>query len=400
MLIFSSQVRRLSAALLALVLLPAAWAASLGPGDKIPELDTGRAVYRDVVIRSVNARTVTFVHSGGLASLPLRGLPLEWRQKFGYDPAAEAQAERKYEQDRERAESLLRAEAKHAQAERNTALRQRYEQLLLFKPGEVVAKELVDMRPRFNELSLGVKNQGLRPSCAVFAVVGALEYLNAEIAGKPERLSEEYLIWATLSLVQRPSPIEGALVPSEDVAEPARIDTGFSLEEVATALRSYGIPTAASMPNTFGKGIREIPTPGPALVEEARTRRQVYVYRVPGRDSAAVLPRVVQALNLGIPVPIGLQWPHYATLRHGYLSEQQPIPGYAHAVTLVGYRCTTGRLQDCVFIFRNSYGNRWGQAGYGTATYGYLQRCLRNAILLEVQDRADTAPGSVFSPAQ
>lgn len=400
MLTRTSQVRCLLRTALAFLLVPAVWAAALGPGDKIPEFDTGRTVYRDVVIRSVNARTVTFLHRGGLASLPLRGLPLEWRAKFGYDPAAESQAEQKYAQDRERAEALVRAEARHAQAERNTALRQRYEQLLLFKPGEVVPKELVDMRPRFNELALGVKNQGLRPSCAVFAVVGALEYLNAEIAGKPERLSEEYLIWATLSLVQRPQPVDGALVPSEDVAEPARVDTGFSLEEVASALRSYGIPTAASMPNTFGKGIREIPSPGAALLEEARTRRQVYVYRIPGRDTDAVLPRIVQALNLGIPVPIGLRWPHYATLRHGYLSEQQPIPGYAHAVTLVGYRCATKRLQDCVFIFRNSYGNRWGQAGYGTVTYGYLQRCLRNAILLEVQDRADAAPGSVFSPAQ
>jgi len=39
-----------------------------------------------------------------------------------------------------------------------------------------------------------------------------------------------------------------------------------------------------------------------------------------------------------------------------------------HAVTLVGYKSATGRIEDAVFIFKNSYGVDWGQGGYGTAT--------------------------------
>ncbi|MEI6108231.1 MAG: C1 family peptidase, partial [Opitutae bacterium] len=56
-----------------------------------------------------------------------------------------------------------------------------------------------------------------------------------------------------------------------------------------------------------------------------------------------------------------------------------------HAVTLVGYKSGTGRLEDAVFIFKNSWGADWGQGGYGMVTYGYLSQHLNDAVLLEVQ---------------
>ena len=54
-------------------------------------------------------------------------------------------------------------------------------------------------------------------------------------------------------------------------------------------------------------------------------------------------------------------------------------------MTLVGYKSPTNQLADTVFIFKNSYGPEWGQGGYGTVTYGYLQNNLQDAVLLEVQ---------------
>ena len=61
------------------------------------------------------------------------------------------------------------------------------------------------------------------------------------------------------------------------------------------------------------------------------------------------------------------------------------MPGEGHAVTLVGYSSSTGRLEDTVFVFKNSWGPNWGQGGYGTVTYGYLNQHLAEAIVLEVQ---------------
>jgi C1A family cysteine protease len=93
----------------------------------------------------------------------------------------------------------------------------------------------------------------------------------------------------------------------------------------------------------------------------------------------------VHALNSGIPVPVGMAWPHYRSLRTGYLSAQQPVPDSGHAVTIVGYRCPSGHLEDTVFLFKNSWGPQWGQGGYGTVTFGYLNKNLGEAVLLEVQ---------------
>ena len=80
-------------------------------------------------------------------------------------------------------------------------------------------------------------------------------------------------------------------------------------------------------------------------------------------------------------------WPDTmeGAVRSGYLAGQKPEAGGGHAVTLVGYKCSTGRIEDAVFTFKNSWGPQWGQGGYGMVTYGYLSHYLDEAILLEVQ---------------
>ena len=79
-----------------------------------------------------------------------------------------------------------------------------------------------------------------------------------------------------------------------------------------------------------------------------------------------------------------MAWP-MTPVYNGYLSSQTAAFDRGHAVTLVGYKSATGRLEDAYFIFKNSWGPRWGQGGYGTVTYGYLQKYLNDAVLLEVQ---------------
>ena len=139
----------------------------------------------------------------------------------------------------------------------------------------------VDLRPRFFQLELGVKNQGHRPSCAVFAIVSALEFQNAELTGKVEKFSEEYLIWAVRKSVRR-LPSAAAAAPADPGGEEYQ-DEGFALAEVVAALRAYGIPLQASMPNTFGSRIESIEDPPPAIVQEARSHQRVFVHQVPGR---------------------------------------------------------------------------------------------------------------------
>jgi hypothetical protein len=364
----------LLACLFLAVSLPSARAedASIGPGTKIESLTVAGTTYQQVVIRSVNGHTVVFTHAGGMASLHLRDLPPEWQARFHYNAAAEAPPEPTP------VPVVVSTPVVHAAAGKKDI---RFDAVLrqFGHPAEIRAE--VDLRPKFFQLELGVKNQGRRPSCAIFAVVSALEYQNAELTGKAEKLSEEYLIWATRKSVQR-IPAPGAAASAETKED---ADEGFALSEVVDALRGYGIPLQASMPNTFGRKIDAIEDPPAAIIQEARNHQQVFVHPVHGRDPGTRINNLVQALNAGLPVAIGLTWPNYRALRNGFLDRQKPQSGSGHAVTLVGYKSATGRLEDTVFIFKNSYGTEWGQGGYGMVTYLYLSNNLEEAVLLEVQ---------------
>ncbi len=344
---------------------------TLGAGSRIDLLPVGSTAYRQVQVRSVNARTIVITYAGGMASIHLRDLSPEWQTRFHYDPTAEAAAD---QADRNAPPPVLQ----HAKPPGKKAA-STFDTLLQSFGHPATVQPEVDLRPKFFELELGVKNQGHRPSCAVFAIVSALEFQNALLTGKVEKFSEEYLIWATRKTVQRLPAPGGAQAGAGEEEQ----DEGFALSEVVSALRAYGIPLQASMPNTFGKRIESISDPPPAVVQEARSHERVYIHEVPGRDGATRLNNIVQALNAGLPVPVGVNWPA-SRVFNGYLSTQKGAPDQGHAITLVGYKSPTGRIEDAYFIFKNSWGPTWGQGGYGTVTYGYLSNYLHEAVVLEV----------------
>jgi hypothetical protein len=259
------------------------------------------------------------------------------------------------------------------------------------QPPELLAG--VDLRPKYLELGLNVKNQGARPSCAVFAIVSALEFQNAQLSGQPDHFSEEYLIWATCKTLNR-APRVSADTANPDAENPETdeiADEGFALSEVVTALRAYGIPLQSRLPYTFGR-TKIVADPPGDVIDEARGHRRVSVFALPGRDQPTRLGNLIHALNEGVPVAVGLRWPPARTLRSGYLSAQRPLPGGGHAVTIVGYENKTGAIADTVFIFKNSWGARWGAGGFGYATYGYLASNLEDAAVLEVEPVGSAPP--------
>ncbi len=348
----------------------------IAPGSTLESLTVGNTTYKQVRVRSVNVRTLVITHNGGMASIRLRDLSPEWQVRFHYDPAAEAAAD---QAAKSAAAAVSLAKPKSVAVATASKV-----EVLLKKFGQPATIETeVDLRPKFFKLELGVKNQGRRPSCAVFAIVSALEFQNAEACGQVEKFSEEYLSWAVRKTIQRlPATIEET---PEGTVSREDSDDGFALSEVVAALRAYGIPLQSTMPNTYGRKIGAIEEPPPAVVTEARDHQKVFVHRLPGRDGATLINNLIHALNAGVPIAVGIEWPNYHSIRTGYLSGQKPMSNSGHAVTLVGYRCPTGRIEDTVFIFKNSWGTDWGQGGYGIVTYGYLDKYLHEAVLLEVQ---------------
>ncbi len=348
---------------------------ALRPGAKIDNLTAGAVTYTQVQVRSYNARTLMITHAGGMASIHLRDLTPEWQTRFNYNPTAAAAAD---VADKAR---LVPAPIKRTVHAFVNPGQTTMERLLLQFGTPATVQPVIDLRPKFIELELHVKNQGIQPSCAVFAVVSALEFQNAQLTHQADKFSEEYLIWATRRTIQRPAGISR---PAE-TEMPEDVDEGFSLNEVVSALRAYGVPLQASMPYLAGVKTNTPAEPPPAVITEARNHRHISIITLPGRDAATRLNNLIHALNAGVPVPVGLAWPNYKTIRVPYLSEQIPLEKSGHAVTLVGYESATGRIEDALFVFKNSWGQSWGQGGYGKVTYGYLSKHLQEAVLLDVQ---------------
>ncbi len=338
-------------------------------GDRYDTLKAGGRTFQKVEVRQITPQGLIIFHSRGISQVPFEKLTAELRAKYGYD----AQAEAAYLAERERREAEVKA-ASPAPTPQQTGTGNLIDQ---FETAPEWREE-VDLRAEFYALDLYIKDQGRRPSCAVFAVVSALEFENAKAAGTKEKLSEEYLIWATRKTLGIPGVADPDYDPNRDG------DLGFSLLEVVQALRRYGIPEADDMPNTFGKSMAKINEPDEALIKNARERREVTATYLTGRNNRVRIDKIVHALNQGLPVVIGLNWPHEATIRSAPLLSKQ-TPQSAHAVTLVGYKCESGKPENARFLFKNSWGPDWGIRGHGWITYEYLKKNLSSAVILDVR---------------
>lgn len=351
------------------------------PGEPLGDIVTPRATYRDARLKSIDARSLVFTHAGGLASLRLRDLPPDLQARLGYDPASappEPAAPPVAVAVAPVAPRPASPPAPPVSGESSviTELFQAFDRAPDLRPKQSLQAEFI-------ELGLSAKNQGRRPSCAIFAVVSALEYQSAALTGSVERLSEEYLIWATLRGLGR-ADADGAPALDAETGEPIA-DAGFTLPSVIAAIQTYGTARADEFRNDTGRAHRAIPAPPDDLVARARARPRALIVELPGGTPEARLARVVHALNAGLPVPAGLRWPNERAIRAGFLADQTPAPGARHAVTIIGYECPTGRAEDAVFVFKNSYGPRWGLGGYGRAAWRYLARHLEEAYVLDVR---------------
>lgn len=344
----------------------------------------GDEVYEEVSVREVNPETVVILHRGGLSSLPLKTLPENLQERFDYDPdkanahrealAQRAQAaQKRLEALRDSRKAQNRSLQNHSKSKLEDVLSQ------LDQPLRVA--ERVDLRERFSEHGLHPRNQGRRPSCSVFAVASAFGFALAE-NGQSGAISEEYLLWSTLQYLRR----NPALIQGQDFDGDEPGDIGFSLMSVVQAAQWYGAALQKEMPNILGGDYAKIEAPSEELIERSRSRRLLRAARLGGRDAEHQVESIIKVLNAGWPVTIGTRWPSAYTLRRSALVDAQtPLPDYSHAVTLVGYIAPKGDLQDCVFIFRNSWGVRWGMAGHGLISRNYLLEHLLDAIVIDVE---------------
>jgi C1A family cysteine protease len=188
-----------------------------------------------------------------------------------------------------------------------------------------------------------IKDQGVRPTCLACAATSGHEYLR----GDNHSLSVEYLHWACLKADGVSS--EGV---SLGTAIRALIDIGQPYEElwpyrqdVNDMSVDYKPPNVISQSNCFRvkSGNQVIP-----IIEDLKWQL-----------------RAGKAVLIGIRLFYGFHNSENGRIRMPEKGE--PTCG-RHVVLLVGYDD-----EEQYFIFKNSWGNVWGDHGYGFLPYTYLK---------------------------
>jgi hypothetical protein len=357
--------------------------AAAATGDKFATLVSGTDTYRDVVVLSTTESTITIRHARGISQVGLRTLSPEMQAVFHYNPARDAA-------HREKVEEAIRAQTAAALAKEEAARIARARtgaagaiDRALGHFGTAPALRNIDLRADFQSLNLGAKSQGRRPSCAIHAVVGALEYGNSRVVGRVERYSEDYLIWATRRVTGR-IDIQDMNTQDSAIFTAFFDQVGFKLGEVLTALRNYGIPTAEEMPNTIDSRMSQIPEPSPDVIQAAKEKRRVHVQELPGPSRHVLVDNIIHVLNESVPVVVGFAWPSTRDSTKSSIGGQDPVSPHRHAVTIVGYITDNGERDGVRFFFRNSWGQEWGDNGYGAVSLTYLEKSVMGAAVVEV----------------
>lgn len=230
--------------------------------------------------------------------------------------------------------------------------------------------QAVDLRPQFDHYGLERRQQGSRPTCSVFTVVGALEFAAAKSHRQSERLSVEFLNWAANQRRRHPR------------------DGGF-FSDIWNSFAAYGICKEQDMP--YRPEFDPSQTPKADVLSSARSRLELGLkfhwikeWNVNTGLSDSEFRDVEHTLSQGWPVCGGFRWPKQEKWMNDVLEMCPPDAVYdGHSVLLVGYRRDTTHPGGGVFIFRNT--SRGGRDGF--MPYEYARAYMNDAawIALEIK---------------
>ncbi len=245
----------------------------------------------------------------------------------------------------------------------------------------------VDLRPKIRLYRLPIRNQGNRGTCTVFATTFLIEYQKASMAGSSGArvLSEEYLNWA------------GNQVTHENA------DGGF-FTKFMPGYETWGISAARQMPYRPTYNPAHPDTPNSATITAARAMFPVkYPFTIlkvwdnTKGMTRAELQSALATLRSGRPVATGIWWlTNFSTVNvHGVPllkdyprsansnSDPSKNPMFdGHSIDLVGFKQSPSFPGGGYFIFRNSFGRSFGDAGYGFVSFQYLRAYSNDAIAI------------------
>jgi len=214
----------------------------------------------------------------------------------------------------------------------------------------------IDLRPEF----LTAGDQGKRGTCIVFAVTANHEYFRYKETGAMTDLSEEALYYQC------------------KVLDGDR-DAGTSFSSIALVLQTVGQPAEDKW--VYDKLVDDTQ---PSYVLPADAVDPQFCFRASLTSIQSDINGIVDCLTKGSPVSIGI--PVYDSFRTA-LAGRVPMPLDDektigdHSVLVVG--CEEDAQQSKWLIFRNSWGVRWGEEGYGFLPFEYIERFGCEAYIVE-----------------
>lgn len=203
-----------------------------------------------------------------------------------------------------------------------------------------------------------IEDQESLGSCTANAGVGLLEYFERRAFGKHLDASRLFLYKATRNL------------------DGDKGDVGATLRRTMQAMVMFGVPPESYWPYQIQRFDVE---PAAFHYSLAQNFQSVKYYRLdpPGSTGAATLENVKAHLAAGLPSMFGFRV--YSSIDSAGESGNIPYPAPTehadggHAIVAIGYddARAIGKEKGALFI-RNSWGEEWGDNGYGWLPYKYV----------------------------
>lgn len=199
-----------------------------------------------------------------------------------------------------------------------------------------------------------IEDQGQLGSCTANAVVGLVEYFQRRALAEYLDASRRFLYKVTRKLYR----LEG--------------DTGAYIRGTMRALRIFGVCPEEYWPYEVSKFDEE---PSAFCYSFGQAYQAVKYYRIYDHDAAKLLDQLKSSLANGLPFAFGFSV--FSSIWDRDVQKTGDIPAPkkgdklegGHAIMAVGYDDTKKR-----FLIRNSWGPGWGQQGYGTLPYEYVEK--------------------------
>ncbi len=233
-------------------------------------------------------------------------------------------------------------------------------------PEPVNAPTAVDLRPAFAGRGLSPRLQGGRGTCSVFTMVGALEYALASRQPLTNRLSVEFLNWASNEATTNK-------------------DDGSFFSDLWTGFAAYGACSEAEMPyaKTFDRERR----PAEAVLRKAADVAKaglrlhwIKEWNVNTGLTDKEFAEIKSVLARQWPVCGGFRWPRQERWRENVLEMAPPDKVFdGHSVLLVGYRDDASQPGGGVFLIRNS-----GKGAHDAAmSYEFVRAYMNDAVWVD-----------------